>query len=250
MEQEQNTQPAISPWLLWTFIIVLILGAGYIAWTYFGQGKTNTVAPTVPTPTVQETQATVSISPSAVVSQSVSPKPTPSSTPTAAWKTPTDGTFTIKMDANTTKTVTYKIPSDWFFEKTTTFYPFGPLMMANNKACVDTYDDYFAPPSGCQIISISPALPGDASSRKAGIDGYNSAEGQSTKINNGDLVIRTFTPPASTGAFPYAIAVIGTDSSDAEYKYQETISFAIPKGTDNSTVASKIKQILATMTVR
>jgi len=263
---ENQTEPrAIRPWLIIVLAVVILSAIGFFSWNYY-QNKKKAVAPvavipttTTKTPIATDNAETTASTPASTLKETpittaVAPTPTlepttPTSTQTSAWKTPADGTFTIKLDANTTKTVTFKIPGDWFFEKTDTFYPFRPLIMSNKKACVDTYRNYFAPPTGCEIISISPALPGDDSSQIAGIDGYNSAESQSEKSNYGDLVIRTFTSPIVAGAFPHAIAVIGIDSSDAKYKYQETIDFSIPKGSDNSTVISTIKQIIATMTL-
>ena len=256
MEPQSSTSP-VRLWLLIVLAVVVLGVAGYFGWSWWN--KFQTAAPVIPinAPSITsaitaepETTTTPEASKSTISPTASSTVSVPTVTTTSVWKTPTDGTFSIKLDANTTKTVSYKIPQDWFFVKTDTFYPFGPLIITNKKTCVDTYSNYFTPPAGCEIIAISPALPGDSSSQNGGIDSYNSVEGQSIKSSNGDLVIRSFASPIKTGAFPNVAAVIGIDSPDSTYKYQETIDFSIPKGSDNSAVISTIKQIVATMTLK
>jgi len=57
--QNQN-QPAVAPWLLIIFIIVLLAGGGYLGWYFYNQSKTKPVAPapTVTTPTTTPVSAT------------------------------------------------------------------------------------------------------------------------------------------------------------------------------------------------
>jgi hypothetical protein len=269
MEQESKT--GTSKWLWITLIVVVILAVVFFTWHYASQKKTDEAAnmvassdtatttspikssivtPTPVTPTPTTTTPTTTATPTATTpAPVVTPKPTP--TPAAlTWKTPTDSSFTIKLDDNTTKTVTYKIPEDWFFEKTYIGYPAGPLMITNQQTCIDKpYDDL---PSDCQIIAISPLISEDGGSPTGQIRSFDSLESTNpvTKTSKNDLFIQTFNSPVISPAVNNLIAIIGSDSTDSSLKYQETVGLFVHEGDSNTDVANIAKQIVATMTLK
>jgi flagellar basal body-associated protein FliL len=81
----EPSQPAMAPWLMWTFIIVLIAGAGYFAWFFFGQKNTTATNEVVPTSVVtKKVTPTVTVTPNTGISPTVSVTVTPKVTPSVS----------------------------------------------------------------------------------------------------------------------------------------------------------------------
>lgn len=92
---EQNEQGKVSPWLLVTLIVVILVAAGFFGWYFWNQSQPAPAPVDTFVPVVRTASSTPTISLS--ISPSISPSTSSSPTSVADWKTYMDKTYGFSL---------------------------------------------------------------------------------------------------------------------------------------------------------